>query len=161
MTPTQGIRQLAVMASDAEWERIARAAGSAGMEISRFIVHRTLMPDILSTEVTCRAVREFLVLLRLKEHRLCEAGATESWDEACDAVNPFLERTDILGASSDTDFAAEKVMSQPGRCRRLPSTIRAKWLTLFGTQPESTDSKRDDTTWPLRFKPAVAVEVRS
>ena len=38
MTPRQDRRQHAVMASDAGWERTARAAGSVGMEISRLEV---------------------------------------------------------------------------------------------------------------------------
>ena len=40
-------RHRAVMATDNEWERIGREAQAAGMEISRFIVQRTLMPDSL------------------------------------------------------------------------------------------------------------------
>ena len=35
------------MATDSEWERIDHAAQAAGMEISRFIVQRALMPDSL------------------------------------------------------------------------------------------------------------------
>ena len=35
------------MATDSEWERIGSAAQAAGMEISRFIVQRALMPDSL------------------------------------------------------------------------------------------------------------------
>lgn len=69
------------MASDAEWERISRAAGPASMEISRFIVHRALMPDILPPEVARRAIRELLVLSRLEERCLREAGDGEAWDD--------------------------------------------------------------------------------
>ena len=36
-----GRRQRAVMATDAEWERIGRAAAS-GMDLSRFVIHRAL-----------------------------------------------------------------------------------------------------------------------
>ena len=39
------------MATDSEWERIGSAAQAAGMEISRFIVQRALMPDSLPPEV--------------------------------------------------------------------------------------------------------------
>ena len=93
------------MASDAEWERIARAAASAGMEVSRFIVHRALMPDALPPEVTRRAVRELLVLSRLEEHRLREAGAGEAWEDACAAVDGFLEREGVLATLTDPGAA--------------------------------------------------------
>ena len=67
-------RQRAVMATDAEWERICRAAAASGMDRSRFVVHRALMPDALSSEVLRRAVRETLVLSLLEEKRLREGG---------------------------------------------------------------------------------------
>ena len=65
---------------DSEWERIGCAAQAAGMEISRFIVQRALMPDSLPPEVMRRAVREMLVLSRLEERRLREVGAGEAWE---------------------------------------------------------------------------------
>ena len=37
-----GRRQRAVMATDAEWERIGRAAAESGMDLSRFVIHRAL-----------------------------------------------------------------------------------------------------------------------
>ncbi len=105
MTSKPARRQRAVMASDAEWERITRAAGSAGMEVSRFIVHRALMPDALPPDVARRAVRELLVLSRLEERRLREAGAAETWDDACEAVDRFLEREGILATLTDPGAA--------------------------------------------------------
>ncbi len=72
MTDRDSRLQRTVMATDAEWERITRAAG---MELSRFIAQRTLMPDALPVEVLRRAVREVLVLTRLEERHLREAGA--------------------------------------------------------------------------------------
>ena len=42
-----GRRQRAVMATDAEWERIGRAADASGMELSRFVIHRVLERDAL------------------------------------------------------------------------------------------------------------------
>ena len=58
-----GHRQRAVMASDAEWEIIGQVAKRGGMDRSRYLIHRALMPDALSTEVLLRrAVRELLVL---------------------------------------------------------------------------------------------------
>ena len=105
MTTGEGRRQRAVMASDAEWERIARTAASAGMEVSRFIVHRALMPDALPPEVTRRAVRELLVLSRLEERRLREAGAGEAWEDACATVDGFLEREGVLATLTDPGAA--------------------------------------------------------
>ena len=67
-------RQRAVMATDAEWERICRSAAASGMDRSRFVIHRALMPDALSSEVLRRAVRETLVLSLLEERRLREGG---------------------------------------------------------------------------------------
>ena len=69
-----GRRQRAVMATDAEWERIGRAAAESGMDLSRFVIHRALDWDPLPPEVLRRAVREMLVLARLEERRLRGAG---------------------------------------------------------------------------------------
>ena len=69
-----GRRQRAVMATDAEWERIGRAAAESGMDLSRFVIHRALDWDPLPPEVLRRAVREMLVLSRLEERRLRGAG---------------------------------------------------------------------------------------
>lgn len=52
------------------------------------------MPDTLPPEIARRTVRELLVLSRLKERRLREAGAAEACD-ACEAVDRFPEREDI------------------------------------------------------------------
>ena len=98
-------RQRAVMATDSEWERIGSAAQAAGMEISRFIVQRALMPDSLPPEVMRRAVREMLVLSRLEERRLRGAGGGEAWEVACDAVDDWLEREGALDVLSDPGAA--------------------------------------------------------
>ena len=98
-------RQRAVMATDTEWERITRAAETAGMELSRFIVHRAVMPNSLPQEVMRRAARELLVLSRLEERRLREAGAGEAWDEACEAVDGWLEREGVLAVLTDPGAA--------------------------------------------------------
>lgn len=50
-----GRRQRAVMATDAEWERIARAAAAPGMELSRYVVHRALEREDLGRQCTARA----------------------------------------------------------------------------------------------------------
>ena len=93
------------MATDSEWERIVSAAQAVGIEISRFIVQRVLMPDSLPPEVMRRAVREMLVLSRLEERRLCEAGGGEAWKVACDAVDDWLEREGALDVLSDPGAA--------------------------------------------------------
>ena len=49
-----GRRQRAVMATDAEWERIGRAAAESGMDLSRFVIHRALDWDPLPPEVLRR-----------------------------------------------------------------------------------------------------------
>ena len=84
-------RQRGVMATDAEWERVSRAAQASGMELSRFVVSRALAHDGLPGEVLRRAVREALVLSMLEERRLREAGAGAAWEDACDAVDAWID----------------------------------------------------------------------
>ena len=52
-----GRRQRAVMATDAEWERIGRAASASGMDLSRFVIHRALDRDPLPPEVLLTAAQ--------------------------------------------------------------------------------------------------------
>ena len=94
-------RQRAVMATDAEWERIVRAAAASGMDRSRFVVHRALMPDALPAEVLRRAVREMLVLSLLEERRLRETGSGVAWEDACDAVDDWIDREGMLERLTD------------------------------------------------------------
>ena len=98
-------RQRAVMATDSEWERITRVAQAAGMELSRFIIHQTLRPDALPTEVLRRAVREVLILSHLEERRLREAGAGGAWEDAATAVDDWLEREGVLAHLTDPGAA--------------------------------------------------------
>ena len=100
-----GRRQRAVMATDAEWERIGRAAAASGMDLSRFVIHRALDRDPLPPEVLRRAVREMLALSRLEERRLREAGAGEAWEDACDAVDEWIEREGMLDRLTDPGAA--------------------------------------------------------
>ena len=100
-----GRRQRAVMATDAEWERIGRAAAASGMDLSRFVIHRALDRDPLPPEVLRRAVREMLVLSRLEERRLREAGAGEAWEDACDAVDEWIDREGMLDGLTDPGAA--------------------------------------------------------
>ena len=105
MSDRHSRRQRAFMASDAEWERIGRGAEGCGMERSRYIVHKTLMPDTLPAEVLRRAVREVLILALLEERRLREAGAGEAWEEAAEAVDDWLEREGVLARLTDPGAA--------------------------------------------------------
>ena len=100
-----GRRQRALMATDAEWERIGRAAAALGMDRSRFLVHRALAEETVPSEVLRRAVREVLVLSRLEERRLREAGAGTAWEDACDAVDGWIEREGVLDRLTDPGAA--------------------------------------------------------
>ena len=77
--------QRAVMATDSEWARVSEAAAAAGMEKSRYVIHRTLAPESLPPEVMRRAIRQSLVLAVLEERVLRDAGAGDEWDAACTA----------------------------------------------------------------------------
>ena len=105
MSTGDGRRQRAVMATDAEWERLGRAAKAAGMDRSRFAIHRALMPDALPSEVLRRAVREMLVLSVLEERRLREMGAGQAWEDACDAVDEWIDREGVLERLTDPGAA--------------------------------------------------------
>ena len=100
-----GRRQRAVMATDAEWERIGRAAAESGMDLSRFVIHRALDLAPLPPEVLRRAVREMLVLSRLEERRLREAGAGKIWEDACDAVDEWIDREGMVEGLTDPGAA--------------------------------------------------------
>ena len=100
-----GHRQRALMASDTEWERIGREARRRGMDRSRYLVLRALAPEAMPAEAMRRAVREMLVLSRLEERRLREAGAGAAWDEACDAVDRWLRREGMLERLTDPGAA--------------------------------------------------------
>ena len=102
---SDGRRQRAVMATDEEWELIARAAEANGMELSRFVVGRALDRDALPPEVRRRAVREMLVMSMLEERRLREAGAGETWEDACDAVDDWIDREGMLDRLTDPGAA--------------------------------------------------------
>ena len=100
-----GRRQRAVMATDAEWERVGRAAAASGMDLSRFVIHRALDRDPIPAEVLRRVVREMLVLSRLEERRLRGAGAGQAWENACDAVDEWIEREGMLDRLTDPGAA--------------------------------------------------------
>ena len=100
-----GRRQRAVMATDDEWERIGRRAVVSGMELSRFVVRRALEEDALPPEVLRRAVREILVLSMLEEKRLRDAGLGKCWEDACDAVDEWIDREGMLDRLTDPGAA--------------------------------------------------------
>ena len=100
-----GHRQRAVMASDAEWERAGVLARMHGMDRSRYLIHRALMPDAIPAEVMRRAVRELLVLSLLEERRLREAGAGQAWEDACDAVDDWIDSERTLAGVTDPGAA--------------------------------------------------------
>ena len=100
-----GKRQRTVMASDAEWEMAGRLADERGMNRSRYLMYRALMPDAIPAEVLRRAVRELLVLSLLEERRLREAGAGLEWEDACDAVDGWIDRERMLGEVTDPGAA--------------------------------------------------------
>ena len=98
-------RQRAVMATDAEWERVGRAAKAHGMDRSRFLIQRALTADSLPDEVLRRALREMLVLSLLEERRLRQAGAGAVWEEACALVDDWIEREGMLDRLTDPGAA--------------------------------------------------------
>ena len=100
-----GRRQRALMATDAEWERIGRAAEARGMDRSRFLIQRALLDETVPAEVLRRAVREVLVLSLLEERRLREAGAGAAWEDACDLVDGWIEREGTLERLTDPGAA--------------------------------------------------------
>ena len=63
------------------------------------------MDDGIPAEVLRRAVREMLVLSRLEERRLREAGAGETWEDACDAVDEWIDGEGMLERLTDPGAA--------------------------------------------------------
>ena len=100
-----GRRQRAVMATDDEWERIGRKAAASGMELSRFVIGRALALDSLPPEVLRRAVREMLAHSMLEEKRLRDAGLGKRWEDACDAVDEWIDREGMLERLTDPGAA--------------------------------------------------------
>lgn len=100
-----GPRQRALMATDSEWARIGEAAAAAGMEKSRYVIHRALAPESLPPVVMRRLVRQSLVLALLEERRIVDAGAADAWDGACAAVEDWLEREGDLARLADPGAA--------------------------------------------------------
>ena len=114
--------QRALMATDSEWARIGEAAAVAGMEKSRYVIHRTLAPESLAPEVIRRAIRQSLVLAVLEERRLRDAGMGDRWDAACAAVDAWLEREGELARLTDPGAANRwKALGRPDMGEDEPS----------------------------------------
>ncbi|MCY4548083.1 MAG: hypothetical protein OXC28_06935 [Defluviicoccus sp.] len=97
--------QHAVQATASEWARIRELAEGAGMELSRYVVHRAMRPDPLPATVLRRAVRELLLLSRLEERRMADMGLEERWTALGDAVDAWLDREAELDRLSDPGAA--------------------------------------------------------
>ena len=120
--PPGGPRQRALMATDSEWARVGAAASAAGMERSRYVLHRTLGSEDLAPEVRYRAVRQSLVLAVLEERRLRAAGAGAEWEAACAAVDAWLEREGELAGLTDPGAANRwKEVTRPDMGEDEPS----------------------------------------
>ena len=97
--------QHAVMATASEWARIRELAAQAGMDISRYIVHRATVPDPLPDTVKRRAVREMLLLARIEQQRMADIGLEERWQALGDAVDAWLDREVELDRLTDPGAA--------------------------------------------------------
>ncbi len=100
-----GRLQRSVMGTEAEWERIDRAAAARGMDRSRYMVWSALRTDAVAEEVQRRALREALVLSLLEQKRLRQAGRGRMWDEACEAVDEWIGREGSLERLTDPGAA--------------------------------------------------------
>ena len=105
--PRERTRQRCVMTTDSEWEMIGALAGRAGLSISRFLVERALesrdpvpeaeAPSGLPPEVRRRTALATLVLARVEERRLADAGAKAFWDDVVAREGAWLDAELDLG----------------------------------------------------------------
>ena len=115
-------QQRALMATDSEWAQIGEAAAAAGMEKSRYVIHRTLAPESLPPEVICRAIRQSLVLAVVQERELRDAGLGDRWEAACAAVDAWLEHEGALARLTDPGAANRwKTLARPEMGEDEPS----------------------------------------
>ena len=90
------------------WDRTRKRVGLDGVrliDLRHTYASRALDWDPLPPEVLRRAVREMLVLSRLEERRLRGAGAGEIWEDACGAVDEWIEREGMLEGLTDPGAA--------------------------------------------------------
>ena len=99
--PASRRTQHAVQATANEWARIRELAAEAGMDISRYIVHRATQPDPLPAAVLRRAVRELLLLSKLEEQRMADMALEDRWRALGDAVDAWLVREAELDRLTD------------------------------------------------------------
>ena len=100
-TPRERTRQRCVMTTDSEWEMIGALARRAGLSNSRFLVERALesrdpAPEAGSRsgfppEVRRRMALAMLVLARVEERRIADAGATGVWDAIVAEESAWLD----------------------------------------------------------------------
>lgn len=89
-----------VMATDAEWARIAEAAAAAGLTISEYMVRRSTGRGGsvgLPLAVQRRVARAVLVLEEMEGRRLETQGAGEDWRRALDGADAWLDRETGIG----------------------------------------------------------------
>ena len=67
----------------------------------------------------------------------------------------MIRLSPATSAASDTDFGACIVMSTPGLCSRSPSRMRPSTVSVPGTLPARTASKRDGVTFRRRPRSAA------
>ena len=99
--PASRRTQHAVQATANEWARIRELAAGAGMDLSRYIVHRATQPDPLPAVVLRRAVRELLLLSKLEEERMADMALEDRWRALGDAVDAWLVREAELDRLTD------------------------------------------------------------
>ena len=116
------LRPRMTMATDAEWKRLERSAAAAGMKKSRFPILRALGSGALPRVVEREVARQVLVLAKLEERRLREAGAGDAWDETCAEVDAWLEREGDLDRLTDPGAANRwKAVGRPDAGEDEPS----------------------------------------
>ena len=103
--PAERRTQHAVMATASEWARIRELAAAADMDLSRYIVHRATVPDPLPDTVLRRAVRELLLLAKIKEQQMADLGLENRWKALGDAVDAWLDREAELDRLTDPGAA--------------------------------------------------------
>ena len=99
--PASRRTQHAVQATANEWARIRELPAAAGMDLSRYIVHRATQPDPLPAVVLRRAVRELLLLSKLEEERMADMALEDRWRALGDAVDAWLVREAELDRLTD------------------------------------------------------------
>ncbi|MDE2792470.1 MAG: hypothetical protein OXI81_18910 [Paracoccaceae bacterium] len=107
--PRETRRRRCIMTSDSEWQMITSLAGRAGMSNSRFLVERALESrdtepsSGFPPEVRRRLALALLVLARVEEKRLADAGAAAVWDSLTAEENARLDAEVLLDGGSAGD----------------------------------------------------------